>query len=157
MTSSNQLKQLFRYDFWANQQIASVLNNQEAKLPQEAADMFAHIRASQQMWYRRIQSGPTSEITLWPENSAPEVNISALKELQPQWANLLQQSENKLDQPITYTNSKGQQFSNRLGGILHHIIIHGQHHRAQIARLMREQQIDPPSTDFIFYLRQANN
>ncbi len=157
MTASNQLRQLFKYDFWANQQIASILSDAESEQLQEATHMFAHIRTSQQMWYRRIESRPTSEIVLWPENSPPDINISILKELQPQWANLLHQSENKLDQPITYTNTKGQQFSNRLGGILHHVIIHGQHHRAQIARILREQQIDPPSTDFIFYLRQAQN
>ncbi|MEX0845990.1 MAG: DinB family protein, partial [Balneolaceae bacterium] len=58
---------------------------------------------------------------------------------------------------IEYSNSKGVTFRNSVEEILMHIVIHGQHHRAQIAKLLRKTGITPPVTDFIFFLRTVDN
>lgn len=56
---------------------------------------------------------------------------------------------------IYYTDSEGTSFRNSVGDILDHIIIHGQHHRAQISLLLRLKGIEPPATDLIYYLRES--
>jgi uncharacterized damage-inducible protein DinB len=34
------------------------------------------------------------------------------------------------------------------------VVNHGTHHRAQIALLLREAEIAPPATGYIYYLRE---
>lgn len=52
-----------------------------------------------------------------------------------------------------YTNSKGMLYKTKLAEILYHIMIHGQHHRAQIVKLLRNAKINPPATNFILFTR----
>lgn len=156
MDTADQLKQLYKYDFWANKKIAAVFEIKASRQLQRAHALFAHIRAAQQIWLHRIRGKSTAGIQLWPEQANPENDLQALTELHNQWLQLLQEKEGTLNETITYTNSKGTAFDTPLTGILHHVIIHGQHHRAQIAPLLREAEITPPATDFIFYLRENN-
>ena len=153
MTDKNNLKQLFKYDLWANKRIGDTLQSQLFDSSQKCTNSLAHIGAAQQMWYARIKDRSTTDIELWPQNGYTDDPFQMLKEKHRQWITLLAKNKGKLDKEIVYKNSKGTQFSTPLRGILHHIIIHGQHHRAQIALLLRQSGVDPPGTDFIFYLR----
>ena len=157
MAHENDLEQLFKYDFWANKRISNSLQSQFFDNSEKCTNSFAHIGAAQQMWYARIKGRPTTGVELWPQDDHADDRIQMLTEMHRQWITLLDKNRGKLDKEIAYKNSKGIQFSTPLGGILHHIIIHGQHHRAQIAGLLREDSITPPATDYIFYLREINN
>lgn len=157
MTDKNNFKQLFTYDFWANKRIANTLQSQLFDTSKKCMNFLAHIRAAQQIWHARIKGEPTTDIELWPQNEYVDDSIQMLKKVHTHWVTLLDINKGKLDQEISYKNSKGVQFNTPLDGILHHVIIHGQHHRAQIASLLRQSGIDPPATDFIFYLRETNN
>lgn len=156
MNSADQLKQLYKYDFWANKKVAAVFEIKSSHQLQQAYALFAHIRASQQIWLQRIRGNSTADILLWPEQADPENDLQELTALHEQWLHLLTEKDANLDAIVSYTNSKGTAFETPLTGILHHVIIHGQHHRAQIAALLREAEITPPPTDFIFYLRENN-
>lgn len=63
----------------------------------------------------------------------------------------------KSDKTITHQNSKGEEFKNIAGDILTHLVIHGQHQRAQIARVFRQAGKNPPGTDYIFFLGTGHN
>jgi uncharacterized damage-inducible protein DinB len=39
----------------------------------------------------------------------------------------------------------------RVGDLLHHVVIHGIHHRGQVALLLRELGVTPGNIDFLFY------
>lgn len=156
MNTADQLKQLCEYDFWANKKVAAVFEITSSRQLQQAYALFSHLRASQQIWLQRIQGNSTADIQLWPEETDPENDLQELTALHEQWLHLLTEKDANLDKTVSYTNSKGTAFKTPLTGILHHIIIHGQHHRAQIASLLREADITPPATDFIFYLRENN-
>lgn len=60
----------------------------------------------------------------------------------------------ELDQPITYTNSKGNSFTTALEDVIFHALNHETHHRGQIALVLRESGVAPPATDYIFFLRE---
>lgn len=156
MNTADQLKKLYKYDFWANKKVAAVFEIKSSIQLQQAYSLFSHIRASQQIWLQRIQGNSTGDIQLWPEETNPENDLQELTTLHEQWLRLLAEKDAGLDETVSYTNSKGTAFGTPLTGILHHVIIHGQHHRAQIAPLLREAEITPPPTDFIFYLRENN-
>lgn len=156
MSPADQLTKLFRYDAWANQQVHTSLSGHSGGHDlSEEMNLFAHLVSAQKTWYGRI-TGEKNSLDLWPELDLAEVR-ELLDQLEGKWHTLLLEQRGDLDREISYRNSKGKTFDTPLSDILHHLIIHGQHHRAQIALKLREKQIEPPGTDFIFYVREANS
>jgi uncharacterized damage-inducible protein DinB len=153
MESADRLHRLFKYDNWANEQVLlSLQDHLGFEGSERAVEYLAHIAGSQQMWMNRINGKSLDDIQIWPDYGLPEA-LQQLKTLNQQWKQLIGANKNKLDKIISYTNSKGTPYDTSLSDILYHVIIHGQHHRAQIAKLLRNAKIDPPATDFIFFTR----
>jgi len=152
MEPTERLLKLFSYDNWANEQVLlSLQDNLDFEESDKALGYFAHIAASQEHWYSRIKN-QSSNVTIWPDYDLPEA-FKILKNYSQKWNNLIEANKGNLDRIISYKNSKGTPYETMLSDILHHLIIHGQHHRAQIAKLLRNAKITPPATDFIFFTR----
>lgn len=155
MNSADRLRKLFAYDTWACLRVLAVLKeNRQFELRNQAVNMFAHIISSQRHWYGRIIGETLTDTALWPADDLEECRkqLALLEEL---WLGLISSNEAQPDRFIDYQNSKGTAYRTMLSDILHHVIIHGQHHRAQIAFMLRSSGIAPPPTDFIFYLRET--
>ncbi|MEL7833252.1 DinB family protein [Fodinibius sp. Rm-B-1B1-1] len=153
MNTSDHVLRLFRYDNWANEQVLlSLQDNIGFDGSDQAVKYFAHIAGSQKMWLARIQETSIEDIAIWPDYGLADA-LQHLKTLNQQWKQLIESNNNNLNRIISYKNSKGTSFETSLSDILFHVIIHGQHHRAQIAKLLRNAKIDPPATDFIFFSR----
>ncbi len=153
MDSADHLFRLFSYDNWANEQV--LLNLQENigfDGADKAIEFYAHIAGSQDLWFRRIEGKSIDKLKVWPDYDLPEA-LQKLKTLSERWHRLIESNRTNLDRIISYKNSKGSPYETMLSDILHHVIIHGQHHRAQIATLLRNAKITPPATDFIFFTR----
>lgn len=154
MNEADRLRKLFAYDRWGCHTVLEVLSAEKAfALRDEATATFAHIVASQEQWYSRITSDHGKKIELWPDGNLIQ-SQEQLQAVSEKWPELIDTNQQQLDRYIVYQNSKGDTFRTKLSDILHHVIIHGQHHRAQIATLLRRSDIAPPPTDYIFYLRQ---
>src|SRR5699024_5448262 len=106
-----------------------------------------------ELWYTRITE-KSAEITpaIWPDYDLSTAH-QVLNTSSEKWKALLKSRESHINHYISYQNSSGSTFETPLTDILHHVIIHVQHHRAQIAILLRLADIDPPPTDFIFFSR----
>lgn len=153
MNTADHLLRLFRYDNWANEQILlSLQDHLGFDGSDNAVQYFTHIAGSQQMWYNRITGDPIDDLQIWPDYDLPEA-LQNINTLNQQWKQLIGGSKGNLNRIISYQNSKGISYDTSLSDILFHVIIHGQHHRAQIAKLLRNAKIDPPATDFIFFSR----
>ena len=59
----------------------------------------------------------------------------------------------KLEQIVSYKNSKGKEFNNSVRDILTHVALHGQYHRGQINLLLRANEFEPVNVDFITFVR----
>lgn len=153
MNSADRLLRLFKYDNWANEQILlSLQDNLEVDGSEKAVEYFAHIAGAQELWYRRIEEQPVEDLQVWPDYDLPAA-LQKLKTLSEKWQQLINYHRSDLDCIISYKNSKGTPYETMLSDILHHVVIHGQHHRAQIAQLLRNAKVDAPATDFIFFSR----
>jgi uncharacterized damage-inducible protein DinB len=157
MNEAEQLERLFTYDRWANKKIIACIADQPFDNSKKCIHLLAHISAAQQVWYRRIKGRDTSDITLWPQGLSVEKSEDILQSMHGNWKQLISENSNRLDDVISYQNSKGNEFNTRLADIIHHVIIHGQHHRAQMASLLSDSGITPPGTDYILYLRETDN
>ena len=153
MEAPNQFLRLFNFDMWANEQVLFTL---QEHLPfegsEECVTYFAHIAGTQELWYHRIKDTPLDALAVWPEYGLATA-IQKLNTLSANWKRLIGGSNNDLDRIISYQNSKGISYDTMFSDILHHVIIHGQHHRAQIAKLIRNAKVTPLATDFIFFSR----
>lgn len=154
MSTAEKLRRLFNYDHWANNEVLSVLKEHEAfEYAGTTTSLMSHLVAAQEVWYRRIKELDVTGFEIWPVYSLEEQQRKC-KTMFGRWQELIKKHENDLDVVVSYKNSSGTAFDTMLSDILHHVIIHGQHHRAQIAIRLREGGIDPPVTDFIFYTRK---
>lgn len=152
MDTAEHFHRLFSYDNWANEQVLlSLQDHLGFERSDKAVAYFAHIAGSQQMWFKRIKEESIDDVEIWPDYGLADA-LQNMKTLNQQWKQLVNATDN-FDKIVSYTNSKGTPYETPLSDILFHIIIHGQHHRAQIAKLLRNAKIDPPATDFIFFSR----
>lgn len=141
------LLKLFEYTFWANDQFI-VRVQEQVEIPEEINKQISHVLAAHRTWLERINGRGTLP-SIWNEiepNTWEGINI----ELYNESCDLLKSKQ--LSEIVSFKNSHNNFFENELGDILHHLINHNTHHRAQIALLMRKHQILPPKTDYIFYL-----
>lgn len=143
---------LIRYNHWASGRILDVMQSADA-VPERAVELFSHLLRAQDVWYGRVQKTDHTELDFWATEPlsacAERVEASTRR-----WQTVLKEYED-LDQSMSYTNSKGTPFETPLRDVLTHVVNHGTHHRAQIALVLREADIAPPPTDYIFYLRET--
>ncbi|HBQ60940.1 MAG TPA: hypothetical protein DD671_15305 [Balneolaceae bacterium] len=143
------LKKLIAYDKWANERIFLALKKvDEPSIRKEAEKLFAHLLTAQAIWVNRIENNPPPN-DLWPDLSLSEMEL-LIDQNKPKLQKLISQK----DEITSYKNSKGEEYENSVEEVLLHLTIHGQHHRAQIAKLLRQSGVKPPATDLIFFLRQ---
>jgi uncharacterized damage-inducible protein DinB len=148
--------QLFRYNFSINRKLISAFNQQEINVP-EALRLLCHIYNAQQVWLSRIRPNFVLQIPeIWQVYNIQELT-EKLEASEKSWMRFLE-SLPKIDEvfseKIIYVNSKGERFENTVRDVLFHLINHGTHHRAQISTLLRQNEIAPPTTDYIFWVRE---
>ena len=142
---------LFAYDGWANRESHASLARM-AEPPAQAVRWLAHVAAAQQVWWERIQAMPQS-LPVWPDLSLDEA-AALLGAMERRWAELLDGADDAaLARDVAYTNSRGQPFHDRVEDILLHVVLHGVHHRGQIAAAVRAGGGEPAYTDFIHAVR----
>ncbi len=140
--------QLYKYDKWANELVVEVVAKEvETKRFSEVNRHFSHLLIAQHVWFGRI-SGNLSSLGIWDRLTVAE--MQKLISENPKSFQAIKSHQNEI---ISYKNSKGVSFESKVDDILMHLIIHSQHHRAQIAILLRELGITPPATDFIYFTR----
>ncbi len=153
--TKGQLRRLFKYDLWANERVLRAL---EALPPGQAsssiARLFSHIIAAQQVWLRRVQGADLFGLKAWPEMD-PESWPGLLQTTHAAWLDQLKAHADGFEAVVSYQDTKGHPFETPLHEIITHVVIHGQHHRAQIATHLRALGLTPPPTDFIFFTRET--
>jgi len=142
---------LFEYNDWANRKIFYVLRD-AAQSPKKILDILSHIILSQETWLGRVKGDYTN--SFW-EN----VELSDLKKRSEinskDWLQILSDLDEKdLDKKYTYHNTKGARFETSLKDIITHLINHSSYHRAQINLLLRQNNVEPAITDYIYYTRR---
>lgn len=144
--------ELFHYNDWANEQIINALQSMQ-EIPDKALQIVSHILASQDVWFERIQGTHDWNISFWDTYSIAECMVLSKQSTQ-NWLRLFRNIKEKdFDKIITYKNSKGNKYETSLIQIITHVINHSTYHRGQINILLRQHNIEPVPTDYIFYTR----
>src|ERR1700744_3157670 len=109
---------LFNYDCYANHQMLDAINR--ANQPEKPVQLMAHRRAPQQVWLNRCLLLPPAEVELWPALGAEHSDLSALIDSNHSgWVKFLETcTENDFDNIISYKNTRGDSWENRLIDII---------------------------------------
>ena len=141
---------LYEYNLWANNLFSEVLLANKLE-NSKALDLFSHIGNAQIIWFHRVTKleGKTPKVfdTFELNEAIDLVRISGQL-----WLDMIMNKSN-FEEEIEYQNSKGDSFKSSLSDIIIHVANHGTHHRGQIATLLRQENIAPPASDFIFFSR----
>lgn len=143
---------LFAYNRWASGRVLDTMQSADG-VPERAVELFSHLLRAQDVWFGRVQETEHATLDFWTTEPLAAC-AERLDASTHRWEQVLEERSHDLDHLITYTNSKGTRFETALRDILVHVVNHGTHHRSQIALLLREAEIAPPATDYIFYVRE---
>jgi uncharacterized damage-inducible protein DinB len=146
------LSRLIAHMRWADRLVADALEADPSP-DAESVRLFAHVASVEHLWYCRIL-GRTPDHPVWPQLSASESRALAAEH-----ADLFEQlvrddHAEALTRTIAYRNSAGHAYANSVADIVIHTAVHGEHHRGQIARLLRAAGREPPYTDYIQFARR---
>lgn len=146
------LLRLVRHMRWADTIVADALAAGD-RTGGDATRLFAHVAAVEHLWYARITSRKPDH-AVWPELSVADARVLAANH-----ADLFEQLIAAADgaalaRVVAYRNSAGRDYGNAVSDIVLQATVHGEHHRGQIARLIRAAGGEPPSTDYIQFARR---
>lgn len=150
--TTDYFQNMFNYDTTVNQQILEQLRGSSLKLDRAKKTLF-HILAAKEVWIRRLNNQNLKGIEIWPDFSFDQAQQQIDKNIEAYRKYLEDISDQDLSSNLHYTNSKGTEFKTPIRDILSHVLIHGGHHRGQIAKYVREAGGDPLNTDYITYVR----
>lgn len=141
-------KELFAYNNHFNQQLIALLIENAAKDSEKSFYLQNHIINAHQVWNSRlIPEIPFGVFEIHPITELHQLDNNNYKRSLEILGTI------ELSNIVSYTNTRGQTFSNSVRDILFHVINHSTYHRAQIATACKHSGIDPLPTDYIFYKR----
>jgi uncharacterized damage-inducible protein DinB len=147
-----QLTRLLQYDIWANGETVESLG--QGSPPPRSLKWMGHIVGAECLWLARLRAEP-AQLPVWPDLPVDQC-AARLSELSRMWHTYLADAgASRVAERVTYTNSKGEEWTSAVEDILTHVTIHSAYHRGQIASDLRAAGQIPAYTDFIHAVRQG--
>jgi uncharacterized damage-inducible protein DinB len=144
------LRRLLRYDVWANRE---TLRSLQEDTPPRSLKWMAHIVGAEYLWLARLRR-QAADLPVWPELDLVACG-ERLDQLSLLWPEYLDEAQESSTEKISYTNSRGEAWTNTVEEILTHVVIHSAYHRGQIASDVRVSGGVPAYTDYIHAVRQG--
>lgn len=146
-----QLRRLVDHLAWAHRRTVEAVREHENE---GARRLLAHVAGAERVWLRRIETGDSSDLEIWPDlpvercEEQLEAHVEAFRDL------LDSLTDEELRREVSYRNSEGRAYETPLGDILLQLVLHAAHHRGQIALRLRDGGNEPVNTDFITFARE---
>lgn len=152
------INELFDYNYWARDcQLQACAALTEEQFLRSLGSSFASVRdtlvhmvGTEWIWLERWRGrSPQSELSPQEFSSLNAVSNrwrAVEREMREYLATL---SEETLDQPVTYMSQKGDRFTYELWRLMLHLVNHQSYHRGQVATLLRQLELQPPTVDFL--------
>ena len=149
------------YSAWASRELvaaASRLSAGELTRDFGTADRsvlgtLAHVFGADRIWLARVTGAPVQKLTDRDRDIA--VLQNEWPELQARWKEWARAlTVESAAEVLSYTDLRGNPWSQPLWQIVLHVVNHGTHHRGQAAGFLRAMRHTPPPLDLIHYYRE---
>lgn len=152
MNTVEHLRELFRYNDWANRRIVVALKENKSE---RATQILAHLVTTEHEYFERLYGKDSTGFNFFPDLTVPECGELA-KATAERYEKLLRGfDEEGLDIVARYRTSEGKRVENTHREILSHVVMHSSIHRGNIMLKLRESGFVPPVIDYIIYLRET--
>jgi uncharacterized damage-inducible protein DinB len=144
------LTDFFHYNDWANRRLIEAIKQVSEK--DETIKLFSHLISAQNKWLNRVTLAQTDSANGWFETPLTLDQLeNSWSDSVKQWLKLLEsKNEIDLETPVVFARpSDGKKLSATLRDLVLQINYHSINHRGQILRLLREQGVKAPATDYI--------
>lgn len=118
----------------------------------ECVRLYAHMAAAQHVWYTRVV-GIAARHAVWPALTLTEA-AALSRETLAGLREVAARGEEALAAVVDYQTGSGARFQSTVDEILTQVVLHGSHHRGQVAMLVRRAGGQPAATDWIFHRRE---
>ena len=151
----NLLPTLLDHLAWADARARATILALDTAAPQRAraTRLYAHLAAAAHVWHARL-AGRAPAHPVWPDLALDDATALALESMAGLRA-IAAGDDAALGREIAYRTSAGAEFRSTVAEVLAQVVLHGSHHRGQIAMLARDGGGDPAPTDFIVFARDA--
>ncbi|PWW05142.1 putative damage-inducible protein DinB [Paenibacillus cellulosilyticus] len=148
------IKRMFEHQMWADRRLVDAVR-QSGGGSQELLRLFRHVEIAEQVWITRLNGRSTAHLQLWADDADLDSIEALLASNEQQYRTYLAElTEEQLDADLTYANQSGVEFRTPIRDILTHVALHGQYHRGQINRMLREAGGEPRPLDYIVFARE---
>lgn len=155
------LSDLLAYDRWANHLYLDVITTLESeqftrKLGgsfESIRDTLVHLAWAEWVWVERWQ-GRSPQVRATPDQFPSVASVQVyLKEVEEAQVRVLERNQPGMATVrIRYTNLKREIWEYSFEEMVHHVMMHSAYHRGQLATLLRQLDVVPPTTDYLVYL-----
>ncbi|MUT64664.1 DinB family protein [Paenibacillus sp. NEAU-GSW1] len=147
------IKRMIDHQVWANRQLLTAVRESGGDNP-GALRLFRHLAIAEQVWMTRLNGKSSAHLQIWTDNAELASIEELLAENERSYLAYVEAiTEERLDDNVTYANQSGTLFHTSIRDILTHVALHGQYHRGQINRALREASGEPAALDFILFSR----
>lgn len=152
----NQLVDWFQWNHAANQSFINVFQKNRA-VPQKSIEIFSHIINEHEIWLNRICAVDNPVVLPWHIENIDRFGMrnAILHDITKTFLSSESYGQD-FGWSFQYTDQDGLQVESSLKDVYFQILTYSEFHRGQLAKLLAENEIEPPSTDY-FSLRNRLN
>jgi len=150
METIGQLRNLFRFNDWANRVIVRSIRQTSCD---EALRHLCHVLITEREYFERLYGKDSTGFDFWTALSIDDCSKLAQANNEAFEKLLRHFDDEGLGQKVRYRTSEGERVSNTFREILTHVILHSMNHRGQILTILRQNGFEPPVIDYIIYER----
>ena len=168
-SAADQYRRWFAYEQDSHAQVLAALANVAAELREregyrKAVTLMAHIVAARWLWLSRFNGpqsvpkefAPQRSADFFPDNLSLADLSARVAAMHASWSNYLDGlTDEELARVFEYQSLEGPRFRNTIADILTQLFGHSLYHRGQIAMLLRAIDVEPPTTDCVFWARES--
>jgi len=152
MQTVEHLRELFRYDDWANRRMIVAVKESGSD---RCRQILAHLLTTEDEYLARLFGKDSTGFDFWPDLSIEECGELA-RTVAEKYEKLMRRFDDEgLDLWTRYRTSQGIPHENNFRDMLTHVIIHSATHRGNLMLKLREDGFEPPKIDYIIYLRET--
>lgn len=153
-------RSLHAYNRWADDRLRTLA---EALPPERTRERLGASYDSIHGTLAHILAGEIIWLSRWRGISPPALlgadDFADLGAIRVRWAAqqrameafLAELTAPQLAEPISYTNTQGQEFAYPLWQMMVHVVNHGTHHRSELAEMLTRVGPAPPAMDLLVY------